>query len=127
MSGLMSLQVSLLPESLFTYSAGERPNVLVHPHVHCEVVSLCKHFPTYLSIFKLPPTRFVVNRLDPLGRQAAAGGGCAGHHRLNLAGLQHGLLLDDGKRSAGGVGDGVFCQDSCSSTYIAFNSDHLGT
>ena len=60
MRGLVSLQMSFLSECLFTNGAGEGSNVLVHSHVDCEVVGFGEHFPTNLTIFKLPATRFVI-------------------------------------------------------------------
>ena len=60
MRSFMSLQVSLLTESLLTNGAGERPYVLVHPHVHGQVVCLGENLPTDLPIFKFPPASFIV-------------------------------------------------------------------
>ena len=67
MRSFMSLQVSLLTESLLTNGAGERPYVLVHPHVHGQVVGLGENLPSDLPILKFPPACLVVNRLRSCG------------------------------------------------------------
>lgn len=107
MSCLMPLQVSFLSKSLFTNSAGERPDVLMHSHVDGQVVSLGENFPTDLTILKLPPAGFIVYGLHSLGGHTTAGCVGVGQHGLGMPGLQHGLLLDDGQVGAVVVGDGA--------------------
>ena len=50
----MALEVRLLSESLIAQRAGERSDVLVHAHVHHEVVRLGEGFPADLAVFKDP-------------------------------------------------------------------------
>ena len=54
MGHLMPMQVSLLPETIITMAAAERPNVLVQPHVHLQVVRLGEGLATHLASLVVP-------------------------------------------------------------------------
>ena len=58
--GLVPLQVGLLPEGLVAQLALERPHVLVHAHVHHQVVRLAERLAADLAVLELPRARLVV-------------------------------------------------------------------
>ena len=60
MGRLVPLQVSLLPESLIAKAASERPDILVHSHVHHQVVRLGEGLATHLAVLKDPVASLVV-------------------------------------------------------------------
>ena len=60
MCGLVSLQVGLLTEGLLADGAGEGADVLVHPHVRRQIVSLCKDLATDLAVLEHPLAGLIV-------------------------------------------------------------------
>ena len=95
MGRLVPLQVSLLPESLIAKAAAERPNVLVHPHVHHQVVRLGEGLATHLTVLKDPVASLVVpDGLVDVGQvvrlylvKASVVVADLGHHGRGLCGL----------------------------------------
>ena len=61
MGRLVPLKMGLLPERLVAEGAVERPDVLVHPHVHHQVVRLAERLAAHLSVLEHPVARLVVS------------------------------------------------------------------
>jgi len=60
MCRLVPLQMSLLSESLVAKAAAERSDVLVHSHMHHQVVGLGEGLAAHLAVLKDPVARLVV-------------------------------------------------------------------
>ena len=58
---LMFLQMCLLSEGLAAMGATERPHVLVHSHVHIEVVVLFEPLATQSTILQFPVAGLVIS------------------------------------------------------------------
>ena len=56
----MLFQMSLLSEGGVAEGAFERPQVLVHPHVRFEVVTLFEPLATYLAVLKSPLASLII-------------------------------------------------------------------
>ena len=95
MGRLVPLQVSLLPESLIAKAASERPDILVHSHVHHQVVRLGEGLATHLAVLKDPVASLVVpDGLVDVGQvvrlylvKASVVVADLGHHGRGLCGL----------------------------------------
>ena len=59
----MFLQMCLLPEGLAAMGATERPHVLVHSHVHIEIVVLFEPLATHFAVHKFPVTSLVASNV----------------------------------------------------------------
>ena len=59
----MSLEMCLLPEGLAAMGATERPHVLVHSHVHIEIVVLFEPLATHFAVLKFPVTSLVASNI----------------------------------------------------------------
>ena len=87
--------MSLLPESLIAKAAAERPDVLVHSHVHHQVVRLGEGLATHLTVLKDPVASLVVpDGLVDVGQvvrlylvKASVVVADLGHHGRGLCGL----------------------------------------
>ena len=58
--GLVPLEVRLLAEGLVAEGAVEGPDVLVHAHVHHQVVRLAERLAAHLPVLEHPVARLVV-------------------------------------------------------------------
>ena len=58
---LMCLHMRLLPEGLAAMGATERPHVLVHSHVHIEVVVLFEPLAAHLAVIEFPVESLVID------------------------------------------------------------------
>ena len=58
--GLVPLEVRLLAEGLVAEGAVEGPDVLVHAHVHHQVVRLAERLAAHLAVLEHPVARLVV-------------------------------------------------------------------
>ena len=56
MRGLVSLKVRFLSKRLLANRAGEGTDILVHPHVYCQVIGFGKYFPADLKNITLNVT-----------------------------------------------------------------------
>ena len=88
MGHLMPMQVSLLPESLIAKAASERPDILVHSHVHHQVVRLGEGLATHLASLVVPDGLVDVGQVVRLYLvKASVVVADLGHHGRGLCGL----------------------------------------